>query len=484
MIQDDLNATPLAVQDMIRESLADTSISLPQVIPRSALYYERLVGASTGVEDFDTYLAGALRDHVQALTAWDPLRGYRQSLLLAAQPTISTVIATHAPPPAQLAAVWNELVVSGDLLSCAAAIETGLAIAKSEFTPREALGRMIEAFAAAAPIANVNPYKLLSSLIIVVYGEIAYTRVLAATPPYWRRLAAIAHAAMMVSCIVHQGGDATQFLQWALKGRSQVFLLQCFADAREEPRWLPELILPDQLRNELGGRVWAAAQANAVFVESFGWAPLLLDETPGSLRQQFNLAQSILPGPLEGGSKPTIEIPINDLEAIRVDLAQPTPTAGAFSALANAALLFRIPDDVADLAAQALDRTNYYLRRSHGQPLIPFLLGLATVAATTRHRKLADALFTMLRNYRRFYPTELDVDGVFRVAMMACASRSALADWCVCVGSCMTDLAFQKLTRDEAARLHSQVLILCHLVPELWASCGQAEAALQSVASR
>jgi len=48
----------------------------------------------------------------------------------------------------------------------------------------------------------------------------------------------------------------------------------------------------------------------------------------------------------------------------------------------------------------------------------------------------------------------------------------------------MTDLAYQELTIEEAFRLHSHLLVLCHLVPELWASCGQAEAALQSVIGR
>jgi hypothetical protein len=150
----------------------------------------------------------------------------------------------------------------------------------------------------------------------------------------------------------------------------------------------------------------------------------------------------------------------------------------------NAALLFQIPDDVVDLAAEALGRTHFYLQRDDAQPLIPFLLGLATLSAVTRSHKLADGLFTLLWNYRHQYPGELDVDTALRVAMMACASRSALTDWCGCVGNFMTDLAFQKLTPDEAIRLHSHLLVLCHLVPELWAACGQAEASLQSFVNR
>lgn len=484
MIQDDVNATPLAVQGTINESLATGSISLPRVIPHSALYYERLIGACVEGQNFDAYVASGLRELLQALAAWDPLRAFRQALLLDWQPTIRLLVAAHAPIQAQIASVWNELADKGDMLSRAAAIETGLGIAQSNATLREPLGHLIEAFVTASPVAKVDPYELLSSLITLVYGEISHTRVLAAKPPYWRRLAAIAHAAMMARCIAQESGDVTQFLEWASTVRSQVFLLQCLVDLREEPLWVAELIQPDQLKNELGGRVWFAAQANAAFVELCGWKPVLLDEAPGSLRLQLNLPHCCLPGPLEGGSRPAMDIPDDHLAAMRADLAQPTPSAEAFSTLANAALLFRIPNDVVDLAADALDRTNYYLKRGDSQPLIPLLLGLATVAAATRNHRLADALVTLLRNYRRFYPAEIGVDAAFEVGMVACASRSVLTDWCVCIGNLMTDLSFQQLTREEAVLLHSSVLLLCHLVPELWASCGQAEAALQSFVCR
>ena len=483
-IQEDLNATPIAVQNGIRESLVEGSVSLHTVIPHSSTYYERLIGACRDGENFDTYIANGLRRKVQALMAWNPVRGYRQSLLLAAQPAINLEVAASAPPQVQRVKVWDELARTGDVLSLAVAIEAGLEQAQAVPLLREPLGRLIEAAVAAAPVAKVDPYELLSSLIILSYGEIAYSRLLAAKPPYWRRLAAIAHAAMMASCIAEVGGDATQFIDWAKSARAQIFLLQCFVDNREEPRWMAEMILPGQLKNELGGRIWSAAHAHIAFVEECGWKGLLLDEVPGSLRSQLNLLQCFLPGPLEGASKAAIDIPADHLADIRADLAQPLPAATSFSAVANAALLFRIPDDVVDLAADALARANYYLQRGDGQPLIPFLLGLATVAAVTRSHKLADAVCTLLRNYRRFYPSELDVDATFRVALMACGSRSLLSEWCACVGNCMTDLAFQELTQEEAVRLHSHVLILCHLVPELWATCGQAEAALQALISR
>jgi len=480
-IQNDLSTTPLAVEEVIRESFVEEHVSLAQAIPNSALYYDRLVGVCSEGDDFEGYIAAGLHQHLQGLSAWDPSRGYRQMLLLAWHPTLSSIIAAHAPQDDQVASIWNDLAKKGEILSIAASIETGFGIAESDATLRGPLGRLIAAFLSATPVANVDPYQLLSSFIMLVYGEISNTRALAAKPPCWRRLAAIAHATVMTRCASRAGKDLTHFSEWASGARLDHFLVQCLVDLREEPRWLAEYVLPKQLASELQGRVWSAAQNKAALVEKWRWKAVLLADKPGSLRGRINFAQICLPGPLEGNSKPLVEIPDSNLAAMRASFADPTPKVEAFSALANMGAIFRIPNDLLDLAAEALDRTNYYLCPVDSEQLGPLLIGLASVAAATRNQKLADALCTLLRNYRRFHPTELDVDAVFEVGLVACASRAAFADWCGCIGVFMTDLAFQQFTREEAVRLHSKVLVLCNLVPELWASCGQAEAALWSL---
>ena len=141
-----------------------------------------------------------------------------------------------------------------------------------------------------------------------------------------------------------------------------------------------------------------------------------------------------------------------------------------------------IPIDIAEVAADAIVRADYRLELPDGLTTAkPFVMGLATVASVTRCCKLADALFVILRKYRRYYPDELDVDGAFRVALIASASRTELTDWCKCVGRCMSDLAFAEITQEDAENLHGNIVMLCHLVPELWTTCGQAEAALRAV---
>ncbi len=484
-IHDDFKLTPTSQRDIIGDSLDRGGVEISTMIPHSGTYYERLAGEWKAEQEFDTYIADGMDQHIQRLVAWHGSQGYREGLRLGSHNRISSVISFYVPPLVQIEAVWTELATTGDILSLASAIETGFTLAQSNSSLRGSLRRMIERFVEAQPVATVLPYNLLSTLITFVYGEMAHARILVKQPPWRRRLVAIAHATIFAQCVAQYISDAKEFLRWAHARSSQAFVLQCYVDSREEPRWMAEMMLPSQLRNELGGRVLAAAQANAQFVEECGWGTLLLDDAPGSLRQQVNVPQCFMPGPLEGGVKSLRDLPETDLEAIRADLAQSEPLAAAFSKMANIALFFQLPEDVLDLAATALDRANYYLQVGDGdQQVHSYLLGLAVTAASNRHRKLADALFIVLRNYRLNYSHELDADAAFRVALMACASRSVLTEWCECVGNFITEWAFQDIAGEEAERLHSHLLMLCHFVPELWTTCGQAEAALQSIVAR
>jgi hypothetical protein len=481
-IQEDLNETPAAVQETIQNNLSTGSISADVLVPRSLSYYERLIGPFSEGQTFEG-LAEAVARHMKSLVDWRAFEGYQYALLLAAQPALGAGLDKLAVSPDQLTKIYDWLIAHGDVMSRAAAIESGLGLIQGTSELRGPLRRLIEAATSSDQItAQVDAFELLSALTILTYGELVYTRVLASRPPYWRRLAAMAQAAMIARCVSRAGSNASGFVEWAFHSRSQAFLLQCLADMRQEPRWAAELIQRDQLRSEFGGRILMAANVHAGAVNDAGWQGLLLDDSEGSLRRQLDLGRAFLPGPLEGGSAAVMQIPEAHLSEIRENLSAPRITANSFSALANASLLFHIPPDLTELAADAIARADYRLERLDGTtPIRPLLMGLATIAAITRCHKLADALFVVLRKYWRYYPDELDIDGCFRVALIASASRAELADWCKCVGQSMTHFAFQDLKRDDAKGLHARIVSLCHLVPELWATCGQAEAALRAV---
>jgi hypothetical protein len=481
LIEEDLKDTPVAVASIIRENLAAGSVSLDVWVPRSARYYERLVGQWESDLSLHDYAKQVAPRQFTQLLKWRGAEGLKLALLLTPQPNLSAGLAETEIADDVLLEVISWLADKGDAMSCAAGIEIALPRLAGHDGLKEPLTRLLKAFVAGQPAANVDPIELLSWIFVAVYGEIAHCRTHAAKPPFWRKLAAIAQASLIARCIIDIGHDATELVTWLKSVRSQIYLRQCFVDLRVEPRWLPDFGFSDQLKNEICGRVWWAATKLPQGVLQPESTELLLGDGDGSLKRKFSSAHACLPGPLEGGIAGAAELPAEGAVRIKVDLSSAKITLASVSRLANAAIVFQFPAELADMAGDALARADYRLAHDDKTGFVSHLLGLASAAALTRSSKLADALFLLLRTYRHFHPDELTITDAFRIAIIASASRPDLADWCKCVGDFMIDCAFQQVTTEEAARLHLHLVELCHLVPELWATCGQAEAALRSV---
>ncbi|AMO95524.1 hypothetical protein CFter6_2858 [Collimonas fungivorans] len=62
----------------------------------------------------------------------------------------------------------------------------------------------------------------------------------------------------------------------------------------------------------------------------------------------------------------------------------------------------------------------------------------------------------------------------------AAAAYPELPGWCKFVGEWVTELAFLPLSAEEITILLFHVEVLCNIVPELWHTCGRAQAGLKA----
>ena len=361
LIQEELKDTPVAVASIIRENLAAGSVSLDVWVPRSPRYYQRLVGQWESKLSIEGYAKQVAPRQFSELLKWRGAEGLKLALLLTPQPYLSAMLAEAEIGDDALGEVISWLADKGDAMSCAAGIEIALPRLAGHDSLKEPLTRLLKVFVAGKPAANIDRMKLLSYLFLVVYGEIAHCRIHAAKPPFWRKLAAMAQATLIARCIADIGGDATELVRWLQSVRSQMYLLQCFADLRVEPRWLPEFGLPRQLRNEICGRVWTAVAKIAPGVLEPELTDLVMGDGDGSLKGQFNATHACFSGPLEGSVAPPVELPAEEVARIRDDLSSATITIELVSGLANAAIVVRFPAELADMAADAIARADYRL---------------------------------------------------------------------------------------------------------------------------
>ena len=129
-------------------------------------------------------------------------------------------------------------------------------------------------------------------------------------------------------------------------------------------------------------------------------------------------------------------------------------TPKSFAKLVNSALIFRLDQQLARLAADALRRVKYQLIRLKSKDqAFSLLSGLATVAAVTRTIELSEDVRVLLRVIRRRQDNKITPDNTMKIAMVAAAAYGEDSAWRTCVGEWLTELAFEDITRDEAINL-------------------------------
>jgi hypothetical protein len=479
-LTDDLKGTPVAVEQAISEEFKQAKILLSTMVPRSSEYYDRLVGKVDGQRTIKEFAQEVAKPFVSALFGWRRVDGFKQALLLGSHSFVVKAMGSLSLNGDELKTLIEWAVERGDPLSIGALIELALGYVAYKDKVRQSLAKLVSTFSGEGQ-DTYDRYSIFSAAFLMVYGELAQMGLLASKPVYWQRLAAMAQAGIITRCVISSFERPEKFVEWMGDIRSLQHVIRCYIDQRTDPMWLPELALPRQLKNELAGRVLTSARSGERAVDALGLKEKLFGPGTPNLESQVEPVLTALNGPLEGNMFPVREIPSDHVSMIREELAAVLPSIESFSALSNLGFLFKIPADIPKMAADALRRSNYTLEASDDPKELPScLLGLASLSAITRSAELADALFILVRVCRR-QRHALPIDEAFRTGIIACASRVGFPEWCKAVGAFITDLSFGELSREEAMGLHNLVFCLCHMVPELWAACGQGVAALDAV---
>ena len=476
---DDIKFTPVAVSGAIASTLHQDSVPFDMLVPRSADYYERLVGRWQGQATVADYVQTVLPEFLDSLLAYDEEAGFRLSLLLASHPLVLDAIAAKPISSAVFQRIAQWAGQGGDAMTRCAILE--LAIQRddhSEETKAE-LAKIGSSLLHPQDGAD-DDFELLSAAFILVYGQLAYLKILNDRPSFWRRLAALAQAGLLVRCFSARRSPLGTFAYDLRKARARPFALRVYADMRLGPKWQAQDAFPSQLRNEFVGRVVSRAALHEAAVQNLGLHELILGESE-SLKSSVNLFLMLRAGPLEDNVPLAQELNGEQLAAVEAGLAEAMPTALSFAPLVNSVSVFRQSIELADKAAAALQRAQYRLDADKPEIFLSALWGLASCAAVNRSVALADAVFTVIRTYRRLSPELLDLNDAVRIGMIACASREEMTQWIEAVGGFLAEFAYQSLTRDEAEALEFYIRDFCDLMPELWGPCGSALAAAESV---
>lgn len=476
--------TPVAKTRSISRDIKTRQISTSSLVPHSRRYFERLVGIYDGSTSIRDYASGSGKTLFDQLSAWHPYDGFLFSLFLSSHTLLTDEINVYQLNSEDLVHAFDFLDKDGDRISQLGAIEVGLRVLPSRPEIEQALIRLIEQIRDDDVDGQASGFKLLSALFHLIDGELSRIRLFSAEPPFYRRLAALSQAALIHRQFVSLSVDIDQFSEWAFSNCGG-FYLQSLVDMRSEPRWDPNFAIASQMKADFLGRILNTAKTYEHNITDSQIYDLVFGDGADSLQSLINPFYSYLPGPLEGNQNAQHILPPKCAEEIEIQLSAEEVGPSSFPALVDLALIYRIGSDQAELAATALKRSNYHLRNIEKEwQLAAILDGLATVAAVSRSSSLADELLILVRKYRRDAEYELSLQEVIRICLIAAASRSELSEWTEFVGDWLTELAFSDLNDDEVQGFYACLNCLCHAVPELWVSCGRADAALSALISK
>jgi len=480
-LHEDIKETPIGMGANIKSEIFKGKINLSSLVPRSERYFNRLVGEYHQHLNIVDHSMTVLSIHISQLISWRPYEGFLLALLLSSHSSSLLAVCIDQLKEDDFIRIFEWLLKNGDRVSQIGAIEIGLSILDKQPKIESYIEDIIKQIRDDDINDKRSQFNLLSALIILVEGELSRTKILNGKPPFWRRLASIAQASIIERNIISSHLDKAEFIEWAIQSRGQLFYLQTMTDLRCEPRWHPDYVSPQQLKYEFIGRIVNATQKNNSKINSSTLRELLFGEASGSLQSFVELPFSFLPGPLEGSLESQPEPPAEIVEKIEEQLKVDILQVNSFAMLANSVLIFHFDSHYAHLAVTALRAVKHHIKQANNNgQLFSMLKGLSTVAAAMRSGELAEEIKILIRKCRHESGLNISAEEAMWIGLIAAAAYSELKDWVKFLGEWVTELAFQPLQRNEMENLHSQITKLCHIVPELWCSCGKAEAALSA----
>ncbi|MEQ8442532.1 MAG: hypothetical protein RKK11_11340 [Alphaproteobacteria bacterium] len=477
--------TPVHIARLIRAEIQKGESSASSLVPPSRRYFSRLVGEYDGSSSIWDYAVGAGQNFLEGVVSWRPYDGFLSSLFLSSHSALTAKVGVECLDDKDIVRAFEFLVDRGDRLSQLGAVEAGLRILPERREIEASLVRLVEQIRDDDVDGSMSGFNLFSALFVLVDGELSRVRLFSDCPPFYRRLASLAQAALIQRETVATLIEIDSFCEWALRIRGEQFYLQSLTDMRLEPRWNPDFAASSQIKADFLGRLMIAGKNYEKNIASSELKKLLVGSESGSLHSQVDFARPYFSGPLEGTEANPNTLPDELKKTVEEQLKSEEVGPSSFITLVNSALIFHVDQTQVEMAAEALKVGKHRLANIEDRSqLLAILRGLAAVSAVSRGQALAEELRILVRRYRRDSQYALSLDETLSIGLVASASRSELKDWRDSVGGWLTELAFEELQGTEGESLISHLHCLCHVAPQLWVSCGRADAALKAFINR
>lgn len=477
-----LASSPESFAERLLSRVDVRQVGKADLLPEDDRHWDQLTRPVLSSRNLTEYLANELGEVRRSRFAADPRRafdsaslGYAASLLVPLDIMRSIEPDTLCPMIAQALQHDDHFVPLGLLEICADSLtrdarfeSLGEQVLERLFGDMERLKTSCGMFAAGFVIATAH---------------LAEHERLRNRPVFWRRLAAAAHASLIVRTCGVTRIKQDELVSWALRLSGAPYFASVVADMRVEPRWRPEWLFPDFLIADCFGR---ARNAVALLGE---------DRTPPCWTSRLSAAQSWIeeqkigpavtfPAVLEGAPRPA-----------QANLSEKSPLTEAyefffrdvtldhFLFMASIVYSFGAPPEMVPSVRKILDDIRADPRDTAEPPVDSAVALAANIAVQLQDTELANAVADLcLEKTSNTKDRAAVYECVFRLLECSQAdadterSRKSLARW-------VESLAF-RIPAGVGLDLAEAIVALTRIEPELMRFLSRAAAAARLSAAR
>lgn len=475
----DLRDSPACVEQSMRQALGLGRLDVRSMTPGSRRYYSRLIGAYDMSPTIESFVKGGLGELLDEVVESFADGSIERCLLRAVHPTLTERILLTENVASSVEQVLPNIVNHGDVISQVGAVE--LALRCLDIAP--SLGPLIASLihSVLEDDSGIRSSRFVTfyHLFIIVDTRLIQTRLLAGLPPFYRRAASLAQAALVQSIISRHDVPAGALADWADSVSSIYHRLQSLADMRVDPLWHPDYASPDYFKSYASARIRRALLEASGRLGEDRLGQLIGIDVASMCKGDRLPSFAALPCPL-GSSTLGMGVPDADTVAsIRSILDAPEYSRVEFRGAARYLQFFRVDRAIMKDFEDLLDRFVGEVKTGAlGEDHSSWLSLLSIVAATSGSGVVTDQVHSVLLHILADQDCPIHVGMACDIGIVACGSTLDTRQWRVRVSAWFRALAELELDAEKARVLSTMLKSLCFLFPELWISCGTSYAAL------
>lgn len=268
----------------ISSAVARGSFGVSDLIPGSLCYYESLIGRIATTEPLDQYVANIFLPHLASVICADTVWGLRciRGSSISSKVDVVAITAPIANDDlfAALMALGSGPTPFSKLVTFQIAQSRTASDARFDGLANEALDKLLEH---ASPNGDEHEQdELFPAFMRLALNTISLNEELALAPPYWRRLAAFAHATVLLETVNFHNWDTGRLVAWCDAQQSLDTAAVGIFDLIRSPLWRSDL----QTATDLDV---------ATLIRAVKWNPVGADHTIGLSPAQAERIEKLYP---------------------------------------------------------------------------------------------------------------------------------------------------------------------------------------------